>query len=682
MCGGKVSAFWGIALVALLGTAGTVWGLNAAFNRPLPSMDYVPQEIGVYDAAYWELSEDDCRECHGENLAYRHHYSSLVREDGICEPCHDIIADPPGVIVYRNCTVSAGSNGCHDWNSPSDIFNNGWHHNSDLSLPENCVSCHNPNLIAPIGPFRPFYAYPPAVLLPSPFMCENCHWDQDVVAHRAGYAPGISPMEHAGHPSTFDHYDKLGQFIGYYEYGNDIEANYDKHHMGFRSGATTECASCHCADPNDPAWQHDNPELIRYCEICHDRGTLHSIEPHVSDTPGWEAIGFHAGGGGVDPETYRTFWNIEQCFGCHPGGPVEPEVPDERPCSPAIDAKAGGIYPDFAGGGTLVTVTGQCFGSGQGEGRSVQVKKISDGGLWTEMPISSWSDDSIEFEIPNLSLTPGNYRVRIHNEEGAWENSNQVALTYYGEHPMPLIVVPNSGTCGGWLDVVGSPGCFGHVQEEMLDTYQGVYYVVDFVSDSGETFTALKYRNWSTTSIDVRFLDFFEDSLDPVTGERNFIQDDSEPTITKCNQLEPGNYALFVRAVTFGDEDGSGGISTGDTILDVSSSDCLEFELVDGPYILRLDPNTIERGRRLKIIGIGFGPLHVDGDVRIGGKAQAGDPALGKGKLLDVIRVWNETKIVVKLKIPQKYENTDKYIWVERGGKKSNYKKLKVLPRQ
>ena len=132
-------------------------------------MDYAPQEIGIYDSRYDHLGEMDCRGCHGASLADRHHYSETVLIYNQCTPCHEIIPDPPGVVVIRDCTTS----GCHSWD---DVLVNGWHHNTNLSASENCVACHDRNLVAEITPFTSFVEYEPSVVTPTPFSYPSIRW--------------------------------------------------------------------------------------------------------------------------------------------------------------------------------------------------------------------------------------------------------------------------------------------------------------------------------------------------------------------------------------------------------------------------------------------------------------------------------------------------------------------------
>ena len=143
--------------------------------------------------------------------------------------------------------------------------------------------------------------------------------------------------------------------------------------------------------------------------------------------------------------------------------------------------------------------------------------------------------------------------------------------------------------------------------------------------------------------------------------------------------MEPGVYTLYVRSVSFGDEDGSGGLSPGDAILEVSSSNPLPFELNEDLYVKRLNAQSLQRDGKLKIVGFNFGTTQDDGEVRIGKSKQYYNSALGQGRLLEKVKAWSDTKIAVKLKVPARWEGQTRYVWIEKDGKKSNFKGLKIL---
>src|SRR3972149_727475 len=700
----------GLMFLFLASYGETLWAQSAAYNRPNPTMDYVPQEIGIYDTVYQKQTEHDCRKCHGNSTADRHHGVPKVVKYHLCTPCHKIcVPGTPdcqnGITMHRNCLTS----GCHSWNDVQS-GNKKWHHNTDMSASENCIACHNPNIIEEITPFRDFQMYPPTVVTPTPYSCENCHWEQPLSA-------GAGP-NNPGHPSTYEHRDYWGNYIGYYKYEKPIYNNIDTHHMDFWGNVANECYKCHSIDPNNPSWDPDNPELIRYCEICHSIRTLHTIGPHVSNHDGWKPVGFHAGGGGTDPTQYAKWGPLNyqpqvnpgytadiQCFGCH--GNSVPPWEEDPVCKPVIDRQS----PVTGSCSMIVVLRGDCFGSEHITGRKVELK-LKDDPLapWINMPIHAWKNTYIEFEIPCWTLVPGNYLVRVHTENG---NSNKTIFTIK-DSPSLLSITPTSGPCAERITMNGDG--FDNRQSKMFDTYYGVTHVVDFVSSAGE-YTAPMYRNWTVTSFQVRLYNLFRDqvdacSKDPLTHQprmkRNFVRDignegapagvscnnavpiydecAEEPIEPGCNSLYIGTYSIYVKAIYFGDEDASGGLSCGDTIFQVEMSNPKYFDLINIPYINKLNPKQIVDDNLppvslLNVYGGYFGPNKGTGDaVRIGSKAQASSATLGLGTEWANINLWSNTLIKVRAKpCPDTWRGKTKYVWIEKGGIKSNYKTLAIL---
>jgi hypothetical protein len=694
----------------LFASVGTLHAQNADYNRPNPTMDYVPQEIGIYDTVYSELTEQDCRTCHGNSTADRHHGVPIVVNDHLCSPCHPTctVGSPDcenGITIHRNCLTS----GCHSWDDVQS-GNKKWHHNTDMSDSDNCITCHDPNIIDKITPLHDLQTYPPTVVTPTPFSCENCHYNQSV-------SVGIGP-NHPGHPSTYQHYDQWGNLINFYEYNKPIYSNMDTHHMGFEGNVSNKCYKCHSLDPSNPSWDPDNPELIRYCEICHSIRTLHAIGPHVSEHDGWKPVGFHAGGGGPDPTIYAKWGSTPyapqvkpgytvdmQCFGCH--GDTVPSFEEDSSCEPVIDSQS-----TVAGScGMVVTLKGNCFGEEHITGRQVQLKLKADPvAEWTNMPIHTWTDNFIEFKIPCWILTSGNYLVRVHTENG---NSNKTIFTIK-DNPSLLSITPDRGSCSEWITLNGNG--FDVKQSKMFDSYYGVTHVVDFVASSG-VYTATIYRNWTDESFQVKLYKLFKDkvdtcSIDPLTQQpwnyRNFVQDvgdeggtagvkcdnaapiydecAAEPTIPRCDSLSIGTFSVYIKAIYFGDEDASGDLSCGDTIFQVETGDPKYFELTNVPYIYKLNPKNIldktegNIAPLLKIYGGNYGPTQQVGDcARIGTKAQADNVSLGLGKEMTNIKGWSNTLIKVRFNAPNAWQDKTRFVWVEKNGKKSNYKPLKIL---
>jgi hypothetical protein len=709
----KIKKLCFLGLICLLSAyVSTSWAQSADYNRPNPTMDYVSQEIGVYDTGYRELKEQDCRKCHGNSTADRHHAIPKVVRDHSCNPCHQVCAPGTpdcqnGITMHRDCLTS----GCHSWDDVQ-FGNKKWHHNTDMSASEDCVACHDPNIVEEITPFRDFGMYPPTVVTPTPFSCENCHYQQPVSA-------GTGP-NHPGHPSTYEHYDSWGNFTGYYAYGKPIYSNLETHHMDFFGSVSNECYKCHSIDPNNPSWDPENPELIRYCEICHSARTLHGIGPHVSDHNGWRPVGFHAGGSGPDPITYAKWGSLDytpqvnpgytddmQCFGCH--GDEVPPWTEDPVCDPAISE----MSPIAGSCGAVITLRGSCFGEEHISGRTVQLKKRADPtAVWIDVPVHAWTDNQIEWELPCWGFAVGNYDVKVKTENGS---SNRIVFTIR-DNVTALSINPAEGPCGAWLTISGSGG-FGNQRSQMFsDGYHGVHHIVDFVASSGQ-YTARSYRNWSDAGLDVRIWRPFQDkvdycSIDPLTGqnrdERNFVQDTgaqnlcgnrsggpgtytdeckAEPAMSGCSGLDIGIYSVYVKTIYFGDDDASGGLSCGDTIYQVETSDPVSFELTNDPYIYKLNPRQIVDNipgslkPLLKIYGGNYGTTQEAGDcVRIGTKAQANDLlTLGLGKEMKKIKIWSDTLIKVRVNAPDTWRGKTRYVWVEKGGVKSNAKSLKIL---
>ncbi len=702
-------------LVAMMSVA-TASALLDDWNRPNPLMDYVPQELAIYDTRYDHLGELDCRSCHGDSMADRHHYTEIVLRDRLCTPCHEIIPDPPGVVVIRDCT----SSGCHSWDD-ADIYANGWHHDTDLSGSENCVACHDRTVVNELTPFSSFVQYPPSVVTPTPFSCENCHWGQAVADAQTGFDGTLSTQALAGHPSTFDHYNQWDQFIGYYEYNKEILGNHDTHHMGTKGNVGSQCWKCHSNDPNDPSYDPYDPELIRYCEICHDVGTLHTIFAHVGpdstdpcwDTPdpadcaaaeGWEAAGFHVPsssdgiptvyrGNGLDgfgASSTKWFEANEQCFGCH-GDLVPPYVGDPV-TAPTLDA----VVPAAACPTGLIELRGSGFGDIRTDGEDgVWLKKVP-GGTWVELGTPpnggpdayySWSDDLVIIEIPAWTFAPGNYRVKVRaGDATATTDSAYLVITIYDCISPQEIEVNNDGNttdfnagpCTATIELKNPTGDgtfgFGFPQD---NPGKGIYGVVQVSASQGD-YIVKNYLTWNQSLVKFKFKTFFEDL------DGDFLQDTNEPDILNCSDLALGTYSVYIKYVFYLDDDTSTSYTDGDTMTQVETSNPVTFELTNQPYINQLNPKQVSKFRRLRVIGINFGPTQTTGQVHVGTgnhyNLMLGDPATPKGKIQDKVKLWSNTKVVVNLRVRNSWKGTKKQVWVVKDGMVSNKRRLTILP--
>ena len=325
------------------------------YTRPDPLMDYVAQEMGIYDTLYEALRESDCRSCHTGTLLSEHHPTDAGAGDD-CQTCHP--CEAPQDCVERNCLTD----GCHSWN---DIQTNGWHHYTEESDSGNCGVCHE---LVPVEAFQPgvrFEDDPPTVSPPTPYSCENCHWCQE--------ASTTGDPENPGHPSTYNHYDDWGNGVGFYEYDKPACSPYDSHHMGFWGNiVVNKCYICHGFgfDWENPGLDYDpgSRERIRPCERCHTPDTLHYIHNEYYDTSGkdcygWEAVGFHVDETETEPDVYGCFTlaGYEMCSGCHPSVLVLAPVANPDVLWPAnhemIDIVISTYAQDVIGSEVTLTAT-------------------------------------------------------------------------------------------------------------------------------------------------------------------------------------------------------------------------------------------------------------------------------------------------------------------------------------
>jgi hypothetical protein len=623
-----------LCTVLVLAMTGLAWALCTDYYRPAPSMDYVSQEKGIYDTSSSNLVEKDCRKCHG-NTTDRHHALPVVK-GGHCLICH-----PQFPTIERNCLAA----GCHDTNV------NGGHHTIESTSADACITCHNPNLIGELSPLIDFNTYPPQVdFLPTPFSCENCHWRQTITAKHY-LSDGDSDPNNPGHPSIYNHYDQWNNFIGFYEYPLPINDNMDTHHMGF------ECATCHLGDPNNLPC--NDPILIRYCERCHSIASLHSVDAHMLSSDGWEAVADPDG----EPSLYRTFAANEKCLACH-GGAVQ-DYSGEFLGKPAIDINVLGISPMAGCVPTIVTLRGKNFNDNHTINRAVELKPTDSSEPWKSVPILCWTDTLIQWDLPCWVFAPGNYDVTVKTEAG---RSNKRVLTVNDGYCSYLVLETSSGPYGTWIAVHGC-GSVGNTVSNFCDDYHGVIGVLTFTNASG-TWIATKFKGCGYSScIKVRFQDFYQDR------NGNYAQDIDEPFSSPA-EFPAGDYEVRNRLIYFGDEDGSGNFSSGDTIFNTYESNPLTFTLTDSPIIYRLRPVECGPGNMVKIVGYNFGDTQGNSIIHIDNKAF--DSSNRR------IKLWSNTTI--KIRIPNykcEWFHSDDYktskVWVTVKGINSNKKLLKVL---
>lgn len=243
-------------------------GLIAALsqaNVPAPPVD---QNIGIWDKTFNNMSESDCRGCHGENVLEIHH-NLITTKKLSCITCHktDCSSGTCGFMPFRDCFQ------CHSQTAGQASV----HHLAQAAQNGDCVSCHG-NLVQNRydGHYIPTYAA--SMVTPRPSAgtgingrgaCDTCHtWGND------------------------------------YGTSNLVFANKEAHHGTGLGEDAVKCSWCHDLQLNAGL-------KIRVCEQCHAPQSLHNIQLDTNNNgiiePGAElAYRGHIG-------------NNEDCLGCHGG---------------------------------------------------------------------------------------------------------------------------------------------------------------------------------------------------------------------------------------------------------------------------------------------------------------------------------------------------------------------------
>jgi hypothetical protein len=488
-----------------------------------------------------------------------------------------------------------------------------------------------------------------------------------------------------------------------------------------------------------PAGYHTGTELgpsgdAQNCDDVLPTAYRTADEPGGAAIPQWDNEGFVVAGEfwGQVPNVTRVDFNPvvtgnsvytpeEQCEGCHEGLTFfELDIPEF--CTPFIDY----VEPTHGSPGVWVTLRGSNFGEQQMTGFTVQLKEIP-GGTWVDVPIHDWTDTLIVFELP-IGFNYGiNHRIRVVRSDGCGTSNTNMIFTPE-DHPTLQSISPSIGECSDEITLSGSGG-FGDQQEEMFDATFGVRRIIDFVSPAGEYTVAGKIKNKQWNDTEIKFTPavqgFFFDNVDPVADPflpgadpiRNFVQDKAgdpappgcgspvpdccnnydyaippdltdpacancccdEPTINRCDCVAFGDpYSVYVKAVYFKDDDASGDLNCGDTIMQIEISDPVyfTFDQTSNPYIYKLSPRKIElscktpkESNKVKIYGDMLGTGANGAEIHIGSKKQYNTDPVGKGKIFTLdspkVILWSNT--LIKLRMPYgpcKWEGKTKYVWI------------------
>ncbi|MHC4517877.1 MAG: IPT/TIG domain-containing protein, partial [Planctomycetota bacterium] len=386
-------------------------------------------------------------------------------------------------------------------------------------------------------------------------------------------------------------------------------------------------------------------------------------------------------GNGIDGFGGVYFEANEMCFGCH-GDDVDPYTGDSLavPTMTAVSPKA--VCPTG-----VITITGNNFGDLREDGEDYVEFRNTAGGVWTQPVLPSyleWGNSQIIVEVPAWDFAPGNYKVRVTNETGTSAASGVFTLydcispqeIWVGSSPLALGPDPyfNTGQCTNTISLQNPSSTtfgFGSTQDQVA---KDIYGVVQFSASQGD-YLAKNYITWTNSEIKFKFKNFFEDL------DGDYIQDANEPDILMCSDLALGTYSVYVKYIFYIDGDANN-YDDGDTITQIETSNPVTFELTNDPYINQLNPKNVERNRRFRIFGINFGPTQTDGEVHVGSQKQYNTDPFGKGKVQPAsrIKLWSNTKIAVRLRVPPAWAGKARRVWVVKDGVASNHRKLNILP--
>ena len=448
--------FFIIVMAFFTVTAGLVQAVD--YRPSAPVMDYVPQNIGIYDTYYQSFFAVDCRGCHGfseeeprDGGGYRHQFTAsafnpcpsgqpLLTFPTCALACHSDLVYPENIITdCRQCHMDTGIAGGQP------------HHKTDLANSGQCTACHQPDLLTESRSILPPSYYPTAATnTPTPFSCENCHWPSGNFPH---HPPNDWPYPiEANGPMT------TGVLNAYNAITNPLGKHYkpaDGTHHQIDGLVYAKCDFCHANAPGHINYDPESPILIRYCENCHDVKTLHGIQEHMI------ANNIYTVGGNVDMPVTAD----QKCEACHGSVPVG--APPSRVIKPPVIKN---IDPMFGDAGTECTISGENFGSA---GSVLLTPRMGDTGNTRKVPSSNctWSISAITFTIPD-DLSPGNYNIRVNTADGISNIiSNMKVFTVIGD-PVPIpcptlvpsitIIEPPLGADNPLVTIHGQDFCDRH----------------------------------------------------------------------------------------------------------------------------------------------------------------------------------------------------------------------------
>jgi hypothetical protein len=668
--------------------AACLWaGPAQAAHRPVPLMDFVPQEAGIYDTSHDNLAEADCRFCHGRTED-RHHYSPLALS-GDCRLCHDV-GPPPDydVEVYRNCTLSR----CHDPAAGSP------HHATAEALAGECARCHNPQLV---GSLTAAGSGTPQVSMPTPHSCDNCHWEQAV----GELLPSTDLHYTFWNLEANWHFDVPGfslQPLEQYEepgdngwlYSRPIGGNQTNHHAG---GLYRGCTDCHLYADGLPGPDPQDPALMRQCERCHPKERLHNVKGHVEayegiwgPHTGYNAAAWEAAEVSATPEAtvYRPFSASERCAGCHGSAPQA--APPYGYLPPYLDSAT----PNAGESGSVIEIWGSGFDVLY---LAPSVEMGDDAVGWHSLPVLSWDPFRIGVRIPAWVFAVGNYRMRVVTAAGT---SNEVGWTKtsdccsmididtdmdpagfngdsYSQGPLycKVFLMGTGGFGATSRGRYGNVNCFTQI---LLQAAGGRTFIVadsqlrgtGWPDPQASPSNKDSVLSWSDTNITFQLQQLWEDT------NGNYVCDGAagsgENVLVPLSEVTPGDYDVQVRIVYWVDANANGLLDPESEVTQVGLSDPATLAVNTDPYLRSVKPKPVVAGQRVVLGGLNLGDTQEGSTVNIykgDGTTLAAQLAAGSPKM----RSWGPGKVVFRM--PGKAGQV-RWLSVTVGGQESN--KIKV----
>jgi hypothetical protein len=659
-------SYWKLILVICLAVVAFGAVTASAYVRPAnPTMDYVPQNEGIYDAFYTYFNEPECRTCHGTSTAERHHHTTYAL-NGDCLYCH--YGYPITVPTERDCKA------CHTDTSsiipyPGSPGGGGDllgypHHRSDLADSWQCTGCHDPNLLSETYTV-PVPSYEVSDITPTPASCENCHWQSDTKTDGGHVVGAVYPGNNAAlfeadwdtwigipkptsyndglvHPAPIGHNGMQTSGVlwsgGVDTFGITMPAKPSKDSsFGLHEqpgNITSECYLCHSQNPDDSFNTAPNdPNNIRACESCHDIYTLHGIEEHVTTNS------IYTQNGALNQTVYCDPGASWKCVACH--GDNMPPAP-EAAVHPVIDP----LPINFGSPGVVFDIlpTGVSFGlkmaGGCADGDCVQMCQplVAPGAClvasdWEEVPTYSWDEHLIRARVPGWTFAPDtNTKVRVH-KHGAG-NSNQRNFTIR-KHPEITTLAPSAGQYGEDVIVYGL-GFYTNRKTISSGAYSFETYAE--LSASNDTYRVYKFpasvQPWTSTAIGMRLKPLLDvrtgSSIPPSLSTLLYVGNWNVTVVTDYfiddgdgQYLDPATGKLDLRTEdvepwNLADGPNGTGSPDGDELIWRERSVPAVFNVNSDPAIWNINSTKIPAGDSMKITGINFGSSQGTGKVRVG----------------------------------------------------------------